>query len=131
MPIEITEAIVLAHINKKLYFSEAEFPQVPKLLTGLVKEAKVTVTETLEWALQQADSLNKDEVFLVCLLAAHCAKPRLSDKDFEAGEPRAIIDELAPRMMNSTIKNGGYNPSFQHYKEICGLVRDDAWIKYS
>lgn len=131
MAIELTREVVFASIVNKTYFSEAEFPQVPKLLIALIKEERITVTKTLEWALKQADSLNKDEVFLVCLLAAHCAKPRLSDKDFEAGKPRTFIDELAPRMMNSTIKNGGYNPVFQNYKELCGLVRDDSWLKYS
>jgi len=103
---EIAGEIVLSHIKNSTYFSEEEFPQVPKLLTALIKEAKVTVTATLKGALKQADSLNKDEVFLVGLLAAQRAKPQLSDKDFEAGKPRAIIDELAARRMNGRLKKG-------------------------
>lgn len=120
--LEITEEGVLAHIEASAYFSEEEFPRVPKLLTALIKEEKVTVTATLEWALQQTESLNKDEVFLVCLFAAHRAKPRLSDKDFEAGKPIKLLDEVAVRMMNCMQKKGEYNPVFQNYKEICGLT---------
>ena len=128
---EITKEVVFSQLVNKTYFSEEEFPQVPKLLVALIKEEKITVMATLEWALQQAESLNKDEVFLVCLLAAHRAKPQLSDKAFEAGKPIKLLDEVAARMMNGTIKNGGYDPVFQNYKELCGLVRDDSWIKYS
>jgi len=122
MEIKITEEVLLSHIGNKTYFSEEEFPQVPRLLIGLIKTAQVTVTATLEWALQQADSLNEDGVFLMCLLASARAKPRLSDKDFEEGKPIKMLNEVAPRMMSAMIKEGEYKPIFLNYKTACGLT---------
>lgn len=122
METKITEEVLLSHIVNKTYFSEAEFPSVPRLLASLVQEEKVTVTETLEWALQQADSLNKDEVFLVSLFALQRAEPRLSDKAFEAGKPIEMLNAVAARMMNCMVKKGEYSPVFQNYKEVCCLT---------
>jgi hypothetical protein len=121
MATEITEEVVLARVKEKAYFSEEEFPLVPKLLAGLVQTGKLTATEVLEFAVVQAESLDKNEVFLVVLTALKRVVKCFWNKRFEAGKPYAIIAGVTSRMLPVILGGGPETSTFADYKKVCGL----------
>lgn len=127
MAFEITEKIVLSHINKKMYFSEEEFPQVPLLLINLVKEGRVAVWRVLQFALEQAKVFNNDLVFCICVVAIIWSGMRYWRKDYENGKPWSIFAPVASRMMRQIVIDGEYNPAYENYKKLCGLWQEKEY----
>jgi len=129
MATEITEEGVLSRVKEQAYFSEEEFPPVPKLLAKLVETGKLIVTETLEWALKQAEILNKYEVFVVCLSVLERARPQIFEEKFEEGKPLAIIGKLKATVVTKMLEivAGECFPScltpnpYRTFKTLCGL----------
>ena len=121
MAIEITEEVVLTRVKAKAYFSEEEFPAVPKLLAKLVVAGKLTGTEALEFAVKQAELLKKDEVFLVVLAALKYTGVRFNPTTYEGKRSCEILGKIAPRMMNVLLGGGPENSTFANYKKVCGL----------